>query len=89
MVLFLYTETASENFLLSRFSANGGHAASAKVKNLNIFTVPEGWSEWEQWGACSKECGGGKRRRLRSCARRGTWDTSMAPTMGNYDAGQE
>lgn len=41
---------------------------NTQKNNENIIPPIHGnWGEWKRWSRCSKECGGGKKRRLRLC----------------------
>lgn len=40
------------------------------IVNLNILfliSVHGNWAEWSDWGDCTVTCGGGQRRRFRTC----------------------
>lgn len=36
--------------------------------HVKACAVHGGWTQWNEWGACSKECGGGKQVRARECS---------------------
>ncbi|KAK4311029.1 hypothetical protein Pmani_017444 [Petrolisthes manimaculis] len=35
--------------------------------NLDMCPINGGWSLWSEWGGCTASCGGGQRRRFRTC----------------------
>ena len=43
-----------------------------------IILVDGGFSDWDEWGACTAECGGGDQTRLRRC-------DNPAPQYGGLD----
>ncbi|XP_078312808.1 SCO-spondin-like [Crassostrea virginica] len=44
-----------------------GNSTSSQDCNTQICIIDGAWTDWSQWGSCTKTCGGGRRSRSRTC----------------------
>ncbi|XP_063600047.1 hemicentin-1-like [Penaeus indicus] len=54
--------------------------------NLDMCPVNGGWSSWSSWGSCTATCGGGQRRRFRTCDNPGPSQGGRACTGPDTDS---
>lgn len=73
-----------ERFRYCNAPSNGGYACPSQMQsstqdcNNGPCPVDGGFSDWDEWDACTAECGGGDQTRLRRC-------DNPAPEFGGLD----